>query len=342
LKIWTNITQFFVFLFLIELIIFAFDGNHALLWKTQSYFTILRFTLSLVCIYNIRYIHSPLRSFYLVGTLLLWIGVLIGKIFPPNWVNPDIIYLNPYFYLIALFMFENVCFTIGLSHRSNLILIQKQEQINQERLEKEQIRNHIAADLHDDLGAGLSTIRLLGERAQFSTNFDEKNNQIEKMTEQAQSLIEKMSTIIWAMNSEKDTIESLVQYLRFFAFDYLQDTHTLKLQFPVPNLPPSVSEQNLTGDTRREVFLTVKEALHNIVKHAQTSCVLMSIQLKNNDLEIIIKDNGKGLKVENSIGNGLKNMAKRMNKLGGDFQISTNDTTGVNIVLSLPLTKVRS
>ncbi len=341
LKIWRQAIYLFTFFLFIELIVALVDGNNALLWWFQHNFTIVRFAFSFYCIYNIRYLQSPLRSFYLTGTVLLWIGVLISKAFPSAWIQHDVLYLNPFFYTLFFTVIEIACFTIGLSYRSNFLLLQKQKQIDQERLEKEQMRNHIAADLHDDMGAGLSTIRLLGTRAQLSTDGVEKNKQIQKITAQANDLIEKMSTIIWAMNSEKDTIENLLQYIRYYAFDYLKDTHNLNLQFPLPDLPPSVLAQNLSGDDRREVFLTVKEALHNIVKHAEATTATMSIVLKNKNLEMLIGDNGIGLNEKNALGNGLNNMAKRMDKMGGSFQILNAPMGGTHIVLGIPLTKVR-
>jgi signal transduction histidine kinase len=337
MKIWTKITLLFMILGGIEVIVYVCDGNQPLLWTVQHYFTVLRFILSFICIYYVQFIKSPLRSFYLLGTSFLWIGVLVGKAFPASLAQPNVLYLNPYFYHVGFFILENICLTIGLSYRSNLILTQKQALFDQERREKEQMRNDIAADLHDDLGAGLSTIRLLGERAQRNADGAEKNQQIQKMTAQANDLIEKMSTIIWAMNSDKDSIESLVEYLRYYAFDYLKDIHNMDLQFPMPHLPPSVWTQNVVGDDRRDLFLTVKEALHNIVKHAEATSVSISISLNNNYLDIRISDNGKGLTDKAIRGNGLKNMAKRMRKIGGQCAVSNQMTGGVQVVLMLPL-----
>ena len=143
------------------------------------------------------------------------------------------------------------------------------------------------------------------------------------------------------MNSEQDSVESLIHYIRAYSFEYLQDIHKLSVYFPLPDLPPSVFSQNLIGDTRREVFLTIKEALHNIVKHAEATKVNVTILLKDNDLEIRILDNGKGFKEKKHLGNGLINMANRMKKVGGSCQITTDKTTSVEVILCLPLTKVR-
>jgi signal transduction histidine kinase len=334
MTVWNRTILFFIGLFLFEIGVFIYDGNSVLLWTVQGYFTILRFILSFFCIYQIRFIQSPLRSFYLIGTSLLWIGVFLSRLFESGGLG-----FNPLIFMSIFTTGEVICLTVGLSYRSRLLLLEQQAQIEQERTEKEQIRNNIAADLHDELGTGLSTIRLLGERAQLDRHNEEN---VDKMTFQARELIEKMSTIIWAMNSEKDTVESLVHYVRAYSFEYLQEIHKLSVQFPLPDLPPSVYSQNLSGDTRREVFLTIKEALHNIVKHAEATKVEVAIGLKDNYLEIVVRDNGKGFKGTNPFGNGLKNMANRMKKIGGSFQITTKETSSVEVILRLPLTKVRS
>jgi signal transduction histidine kinase len=228
---------------------------------------------------------------------------------------------------------DAACLNLGLNYKHRLEVVAQQNALDNER-------NRIATEMHDDLGAGLSTIRLLGERAQIGIENGEKRTQIQKMTQHASELIEKMSTIIWAMNSSNDTVENLSQYVRFYAFDYLQDTHGLNLEFPLPELTPSVLGQNLTGEIRREVFLVVKEALHNIIKHAETRTVNISIELKNKDLELIIIDNGTGLIKENKFGNGLKNMVRRMIKIGGNCTIINTPNKGVQITLTIPLTKV--
>lgn len=142
------------------------------------------------------------------------------------------------------------------------------------------------------------------------------------------------------MNSRNDSVDSLVHYLRRYAFEYLQDTHDLNLHFPLPNLGPSVLRQISTGDTRREAFLTVKEALHNVVKHAEAQNVWVSIRLINKDLDIRIINDGKIFDPKNAFGNGLKNMAERMNKIGGHFKIFTNADGHTEVILTIPLTKV--
>jgi signal transduction histidine kinase/ligand-binding sensor domain-containing protein len=215
-------------------------------------------------------------------------------------------------------------------------LIEKERALQNER-------NRIANELHDDLGGGLSTIRLLGERAQTGVEMPEKRQQIEKITYQATDLIEKMATIIWAINSRNDTIKGLVNYLRQHAQDYLTDTHGIDCRFPLPEYPPSVAEANLSGETRRMVFLAFKEALHNIVKYAESELVNIDIQFITKDLhdylQIRIRDNGKGFQREKPAGNGLKNMKERLEAIGGFCEFSSSDTEGVGIVFLVPTNK---
>jgi signal transduction histidine kinase len=125
--------------------------------------------------------------------------------------------------------------------------------------------------------------------------------------------------------------------LRRYAFDYLQETHNLTLTFPLPEIPPFVSTQNLSGETRRELFLCFKEALHNIIKHADTKHIDIAISLRGNQLSIKTDDNGKGMVGENLVGNGLKNMRQRMAKLGGKFDIFKNEKGGMSVILTIAI-----
>jgi signal transduction histidine kinase len=275
----------------------------------------------------------------LVNYLLMGLATMVVPaigLFIYDWALVHQWVLKPLnFDIISIFgsILDAACLNLGLNYKHRLEVVAQQNALDNER-------NRIATEIHDDLGSGLSTIRLLGERAQIGIENGEKRGQIQKMTQHASELIEKMSTIIWAMNSSNDTVENLIQYIRFYAFEFLQDTHGLNLDFPLPEFTSSVFQQNLTGDTRREVFLVVKEALHNIIKHAETKSVSMIIQLKNNHLELTIIDNGKGLIKENKFGNGLKSMVKRMNKIGGNCEIINTPNKGVQIILTIPLTKV--
>jgi signal transduction histidine kinase len=191
-------------------------------------------------------------------------------------------------------------------------------------------RLRIAEDLHDDFGSGLSKISLLSEVAKKKAATAE----LDKIAATAKELLLKMSEIVWALNHHNDTLPSLAAYIRRYAVGFFEDSD-VRCHFDIPDLP----DAPLSGDLRRNVFLVVKESLHNILKHAQASKVEIDFSLKNNNLDIKIRDDGQGFDEAAlaKAGNGLVNMEKRMTSTGGHFEIESKVGKGTTVHLSLPL-----
>jgi signal transduction histidine kinase/ligand-binding sensor domain-containing protein len=208
---------------------------------------------------------------------------------------------------------------------------QKQEFEKREAIEKE--RTRIATDMHDDLGAGLSRIKFLSQSILNKKLKDEViKTELKKITSFSDEMSEKMGEIVWALNEKNDTLADLVAYTRSYAVEYLQN-HKIECEVKTPgNLPGTF----ITGEIRRNIFLSVKECLHNIVKHAEATKVFFSIEL-NGMMEIVIHDNGKGIEWSNqrSFSNGLDNIKKRMKEINGKV-IFTN-CKGTKVSLSIPL-----
>ena len=101
------------------------------------------------------------------------------------------------------------------------------------------------------------------------------------------------------------------------------------------DIPQTINDVALSGEQRRNIYLVIKEALHNIVKHANASEVTIAFQLGDQHLEVTIHDNGRGLHQASSFGNGLKNMRRRIENIGGDFKIESG--TGTTVKLNCPL-----
>ena len=157
--------------------------------------------------------------------------------------------------------------------------------------------------------------------------------EIEKISASADELLNKMNAIIWSMSSSNDTLGNMVAYIRSYALEYLDSTGIdCKTSMP-ENLP----ELEVSGEVRRNIFLVVKEALNNIVKHSGATEVKLILQEENNGLALLIHDNGKGIDFEKirQFGNGLKNMKKRMDDLGIEFSIENNNGTVVRLYRSL-------
>ncbi|MEL6988577.1 MAG: ATP-binding protein, partial [Bacteroidota bacterium] len=153
---------------------------------------------------------------------------------------------------------------------------------------------------------------------------------ITKIVHNAETLVSNMSEIIWAMNSGFDTLESLIAYSRRYASQYL-NTHDIMLDFRIEG---DIRNIPMTGEQRRNVFLIIKEALHNTVKHAQAEKV--KIEFNNTkELRITIHDNGTGFPdTGNILGNGLNNMKSRIEKLSG--KITYKNDNGAKIQLTIP------
>jgi signal transduction histidine kinase len=198
-------------------------------------------------------------------------------------------------------------------------------------------RNRIAQEIHDDMGSGLTNIRLLSEIAltKLATN-NKSEKEMHKISEVASELVENMNEIIWSINAKNDNLKNLVAYLRRFVANYFEDYDQIEIALDVANIEQSIE---ISGDLRRCCFLTTKEALHNIIKHANATKVQFQVLLLNNtDLNIVITDNGIGIDMSkvNELGNGLKNISDRVKIFNGKVFIHNNNGTIIHI--KIPLT----
>jgi signal transduction histidine kinase len=137
------------------------------------------------------------------------------------------------------------------------------------------------------------------------------------------------------MNPKNDTLDNFTSYFRQYASSYLE-TAGIDAAFRLPEVVPSVM---MSSELRRNVFLTIKEALHNIVKHSKAKNVKIQMTLSKKILRITIMDDGTGFITEktNGWGNGLINMRKRMEEPGGTFDIRSEIGKGTTIQLSIIL-----
>lgn len=176
-------------------------------------------------------------------------------------------------------------------------------------------RVRISKEIHDDLGSSLTSISLLTEV--LKTKIDGVNiPEVAKISATSARMVDSMNEIVWALNVHNDTLDSLVAFIRKYARDFLQDT-SIKLVFE-----EDVNQDfTLQGNVRRSIYLVVKEAINNIVKHADAQQVNLNIQADNNKLTIVIEDDGKGINEakKSAFGNGLRNMKQRIEDIGGTF-----------------------
>jgi signal transduction histidine kinase len=139
------------------------------------------------------------------------------------------------------------------------------------------------------------------------------------------------------VNPKNDTLDALVGYLNQYASQFFEST-SVRCRLDVPE---TLSSLVLPAAVRHDLFLVVKEALHNVLKHARASEVTVAVTESAGVLEIAIADNGCGFDAatssESRPGDGLKNMPKRMAKVGGGFFLASVPGQGTKLRLTVKL-----
>jgi signal transduction histidine kinase len=217
----------------------------------------------------------------------------------------------------------------------------KLEQSERQRaVERERAR--IARDIHDDLGASLTRITMLSQsvRAELDSGTPATAD-ADQIYSTARELTRAMDEIVWAVNPQHDTLDSLVTYLGRFAQQFLSSAG-VRCRLDVPVYLPSWA---LTSEIRHNVFLAFKEALNNVLKHAAATEVRISLQLEPNGFILLLADNGRGFALNSQIpptqfadptarlsaGNGLVNMKKRLEEIGGRCECDSAAGEGTRI-----------
>jgi signal transduction histidine kinase len=199
---------------------------------------------------------------------------------------------------------------------------------------REAERARIAQDLHDDLGASLTEISLLADlAAEERQEAGGEDDTLPEIAATAQNLVGALDEIVWAANPRHDTLRSLAEYLTSFAAKFLGRAKiTLRR-----DVPRDLPERSLDAKRRHSIFLAVREALNNAVKHSGASEVWLRLRLDNDRIEVAIEDNGRGFDPQASgEGDGVGNLASRLERLGGRGRIESRSGGGTRVLLTLP------
>ncbi|MDR3459751.1 MAG: ATP-binding protein [Verrucomicrobiae bacterium] len=234
--------------------------------------------------------------------------------------------------------------TVIWNRQLRRLVEQRTNQLQHETRERERVqhqhaleaeRSRIARDLHDDLGSSLTEISVLASTGQFrQTSADHQPNLFQTIGAKARLLVSALDVIVWAVDPEDNSLQSLADYLSGYAEEFFAHT-SIACRFKVPVSFPAVT---LEGRVRHEVLMAVKEAFNNIVRHAGATEVEFGMDMADSCLEINIADNGKGLENESpSDGHGLKNLSARLQKLGGHCKLESKADGGTLVKFRLPL-----
>jgi signal transduction histidine kinase len=241
--------------------------------------------------------------------------------------------------LLLVILLLAVAWITQLRHQVEQRTAQLQRETRQrERAERQRAieaeRSRIARDLHDDLGSSLTEIGVLASTGQRQALDGDHATLFRNIAVRACGLIASLDVIVWAVDPDDNSLQSLADYLSGFAGDFLLHSG-LACRFKVPVTFPPVS---LDGQVRHGLLLAVKESLNNLVRHAAATQVEFGMGLVEGVLEIVIRDNGKGFDVSaGADGHGLKNLPARLAKLGGSSQVHSLPGQGTTVTIRLPL-----
>jgi signal transduction histidine kinase len=247
------------------------------------------------------------------------------------------LHIRPHFYETWWFEALAVAVILGVTAGTVRHMATRRLHLRMQQLERHQAiereRARIARDIHDDLGASLNLIAVLGDLA----TKEKTSERIEKMSGTAREAVKSLDEIVWAVNPRNDTLSHLVDYTCQFASDYLRDAGIRCLL----DVPEQMPVREVQANVRHNVFLVVKEALQNIVKHAHATEAWLRITVEEERLKISVEDNGCGFNgtPADAWADGLRNMQQRLTEVGGDCRIQSRAGTGTAIILELPFAR---
>ena len=214
-------------------------------------------------------------------------------------------------------------------------------------MEKERAR--IAQDIHDELGANLTTIGWLADRGKkHQSEPATVGSELEKIASTARESLTAMDAIVWALNPRNDSLENFADYISHFANEFFRPT-TIRCRLDIPTqMPP----QTMSTEARHHLFLAVKEALNNVARHSDANEVWIRLACASERLELSVEDNGRGITAlaAGPGHDGLANMRRRLEALNGTVCVESgglergknSGVAGTRLRFTVPLVKLNS
>lgn len=212
--------------------------------------------------------------------------------------------------------------------RREMVRLKHQRALEQERL-------RIAHDIHDDLGARVTQISLLSAMSQDNATFPDKARaDFDKISTMARELVSALYETVWAVNPENDNLEAQGNYLCQMV-NQLCERIPIRCRFHVLGLPHEVQ---VSSQTRHNINMAVKEAVHNVIKHSKASEVTVRMVYTDGVLNISIEDDGVGFEPDDKVGgHGLTNMKQRLANIGGSCSIESKPAKGTRVLIRLAI-----
>jgi signal transduction histidine kinase len=207
-------------------------------------------------------------------------------------------------------------------HEQNLILSRERERLR------------IAQDLHDEIGSRLTEIRIVSEMAKEHAQPNSIiKNKLKELSAATEDVVSTFSEIVWSLNPKNDSLEDLAAYIGQRAIDFLAAAG-VSCQLDLPLEFPAIV---IESQVRHHLVMAMKETLNNIAKHADASVVTLGMSMNDGLLTLVIQDDGHGFDeaAVRKDGNGLTNIRKRIERLGGKALIESVSGRGTKVTLQI-------
>lgn len=194
----------------------------------------------------------------------------------------------------------------------------------------ERLRLKIAADLHDNIGASLTEISIMSEVVKNKLKGEEKETKkyLDLISNESRNVISNMRDIIWMINPKQDSLRDLILRLND---SFAEIFNQKEISFKTENIE-LLKNITLPMEYRQNLYLILKEGINNCLKYSCCSELILSARMNNNNLEVLLKDNGVGIRTNGSTnGNGLSNIKERAKKIGGNLIIESGNQNGTSI-----------
>jgi signal transduction histidine kinase len=198
----------------------------------------------------------------------------------------------------------------------------------------ERMRTRIAADLHDDIASSLSSVALYSDilGRELRAQPGDVPVLLSRISALSREVMSNISLIVWAVDPRRDELAEVFQYFQRHA---AQLCSAVGVSF-VARLPDETKSIALTPDERRMVFLILKEALNNALKHSHCSHIFYACRIVDHTMEMTLQDDGKGFSPgDRTQGHGLQNMLARASTIGAQVAIDSNPGRGTTLQLSM-------
>ena len=267
----------------------------------------------------------PLLLFYVEGTIFASDGLFRSTLGNSEFTRQFEIY--------DYRLVEAICITWLVLFFSRVLFLRYIELQKQIIQQEQNIRNRIAADLHDDIGSTLSSISIMSELAKSDS--PTSGALLNSISEGAAAIQESMSDLVWAINPQNDRFNNVIQRMNQFASEILE-AKSIDFHFTCKE---GDYNEGLSGEQRKKIYLFFKEAINNAAKYSGATRVEATISVLDGRITLVIEDNGRGFDLAiDSSGNGLANFRQRADELGGSLTFESTIGEGTKIALSFKIT----